>query len=57
VTPADAITTVAANLAHTIENNTKAQHLNKTKLKDLKRLQQILQSAAKHTKESDERIE
>jgi hypothetical protein len=46
VTPADAIIAAAANLAHTLNNNIHAQHLNNSNLADLKRLQQILTAAA-----------
>ena len=57
MTPADAITAAAANLAHTIENNVKAQHIDQTKLNDLKRLQHILKSTATHPKETTEQPE
>ena len=46
VTPADAIVAAATNLADALQNNIPAQHLGKTKLKDLKRLQKILEEAA-----------
>ncbi len=57
VTPADAITSAAANLAHTIENNIKLKHLNQTKINDLQRLQRILQSTASNTKETTNQYE
>ena len=45
--PADALITAAANLAHVIQHNAKAQHIGAKNLQDLKRLQQLFGNTAK----------
>eukprot|EP00804_Cyclotella_cryptica_P023928 CCRYP_010044-RA/>CCRYP_010044-RA protein AED:0.06 eAED:0.07 QI:0/0/0/1/1/1/3/0/1072 len=47
VTPTDALIAAAANLAHVITHNAKAQHVGTKNLQDLQRLQQLFSDAAK----------
>eukprot|EP00804_Cyclotella_cryptica_P020437 CCRYP_014425-RA/>CCRYP_014425-RA protein AED:0.04 eAED:0.02 QI:0/0/0/1/1/1/2/0/1218 len=47
VTPTDALIAAAANLAHVIKHNAKAQHVGTTNLQDLQRLQQLFSDAMK----------
>eukprot|EP00804_Cyclotella_cryptica_P020425 CCRYP_014405-RA/>CCRYP_014405-RA protein AED:0.11 eAED:0.09 QI:0/-1/0/1/-1/1/1/0/940 len=47
VTPTDALIAAAANLAHIIKHNAKAQHVGTKNLQDLQRLQQLFSDAAK----------
>jgi hypothetical protein len=46
VSPADALIAAAANLAHVIKHNAKAQHIGCKKLQDLQRLQQLFSETA-----------
>eukprot|EP00804_Cyclotella_cryptica_P004958 CCRYP_014075-RA/>CCRYP_014075-RA protein AED:0.08 eAED:0.06 QI:0/0/0/1/1/1/2/0/1100 len=46
VTPTDALIAAAANLAHIIKHNAKAQHVGTKNLLDLQRLQQLFSDAA-----------
>eukprot|EP00804_Cyclotella_cryptica_P001146 CCRYP_019775-RA/>CCRYP_019775-RA protein AED:0.41 eAED:0.41 QI:0/0/0/1/1/1/2/0/216 len=46
VTPTDALIAAAANLAHIIKHNAKAQHVGTKNLLDLQRLQQLFSGAA-----------
>eukprot|EP00804_Cyclotella_cryptica_P019261 CCRYP_006150-RA/>CCRYP_006150-RA protein AED:0.40 eAED:0.40 QI:0/-1/0/1/-1/1/1/0/248 len=46
VTPTDALIAAAANLAHIIKHNAKAQHVGTKNLLDLQRLQQLFSNAA-----------
>jgi hypothetical protein len=47
VSPTDALIAAAANLAHVIKHNAKAQHVGTKNLQDLQRLQQLFSDAAK----------
>eukprot|EP00804_Cyclotella_cryptica_P014428 CCRYP_004767-RA/>CCRYP_004767-RA protein AED:0.25 eAED:0.28 QI:0/0/0/1/1/1/3/0/487 len=47
VSPTDALIAAAANLAHVIKHNAKAQHVGAKNLQDLQRLQQLFSDAAK----------
>eukprot|EP00804_Cyclotella_cryptica_P029978 CCRYP_013433-RA/>CCRYP_013433-RA protein AED:0.92 eAED:0.45 QI:0/-1/0/1/-1/1/1/0/131 len=47
ISPADALIAAAANLAHVIQHNAKAQHIGVTKMQDLQRLQQLSSDTAK----------
>eukprot|EP00804_Cyclotella_cryptica_P029865 CCRYP_010777-RA/>CCRYP_010777-RA protein AED:0.22 eAED:0.28 QI:0/0/0/1/1/1/4/0/696 len=47
MTPADALIAAAANLAHVIKHNAKAQHVGSKNLQDLQRLQQLFSDTAK----------
>eukprot|EP00804_Cyclotella_cryptica_P003875 CCRYP_015759-RB/>CCRYP_015759-RB protein AED:0.32 eAED:0.29 QI:0/0/0/1/0/0.33/3/0/881 len=49
VTPTDALIAAAANLAHIIKHNAKAQHVGTKNLLDLQRLQQLFSDAATAT--------
>jgi hypothetical protein len=46
VSPADALIAAAANLAHVIQQNAKAQHVGSKNMQDLQRLQQFFHEAA-----------
>eukprot|EP00804_Cyclotella_cryptica_P001906 CCRYP_007349-RB/>CCRYP_007349-RB protein AED:0.31 eAED:0.31 QI:0/-1/0/1/-1/1/1/0/639 len=47
VSPTDALIAAAANLAHVIKHNAKAQHVGAKNLQDLQRLQQLFSDTAK----------
>jgi hypothetical protein len=47
ISPTDAVIAAAANLAHVIQYNAKAQHTGLKKLQDLQCLQQLFSETAK----------